>query len=125
MEFTGHEITPQVSQCSIWYANISGCCQGLCFVHKLRQINRVKGSESDLYSFTKRSGKPAAISHRAVREIGVSRHHRALIEAHSKAPSTSQHYYVEGFKGGLMWSPIMPTDAIPSDGGCKILQAEE
>jgi len=35
----------------------------------------------------------------------------ATIHGPPETPRTPQHYRMEGFKGGLNWSPIMPRDA--------------
>ena len=49
-----------------------------------------------------RTGKATAIRRTAVRGTGVS---QPLIEGPPEAPLTSQHYGIEGFKGGFQSGP--------------------
>ena len=68
-----------------------------------------------------RQEKTTAIRRIAVRETGVSRPHGGPIEGPPEAPRAPQRYRVEGFKGALNYSPIMPRDARPSDPEYKFI----
>ena len=46
----------------------------------------------------------------AVRDTGVSRHHKGPIEAYLKRLGQSQHYRFQGLKGALNYAPIMTRD---------------
>ena len=52
-----------------------------------------------------RSGETTPIRRIAVRENGVSRHHGGVFEGSLKTIRTSQHYRIEGFKGGPQLGP--------------------
>ena len=56
------------------------------------------------------------------RYTSVSRHHGGPIEGPSGTSRTSQHYRTDGFKGDLIWVPIMPKDASLADSKCNFFQ---
>jgi len=68
-------------------------------------INFKAGMSTGIYYLNIQAGKTAAIRRTAVREAGVSRHHRATIECPPETPPTSEHYRIEGFKGGPLIGP--------------------
>jgi len=55
--------------------------------------------------FLVQTGKTTPIRRTAVRETGVSWHHGGLIEGPHEIPHISQHYRIEGFKGGPQLGP--------------------
>ena len=65
-------------------------------------------------------GQTTTIRRIAVRETSIFCHHGVLIEVHSEAPRTSQHYHIEEFKRARNWSPIMPRDAVLPDSECEL-----
>jgi len=67
--------------------------------------------------------KKTAIRRIAVRETGVSRHHGGSTKGPPKPIGPSQHYRIEGFKGGPQLVPIMPRDAFLSDNRCYFSQS--
>ena len=52
------------------------------------------------------TGKATAIRPIAVRETGISRHHVGRIKGLLKHLGLSQHYHIEGFKGGRSRPPL-------------------
>ena len=58
-------------------------------------------------NYANRQKKNTMIRRTAVRETSVSRHHEGSIEG----SGISEHYGIEGFKGGLNLIPILPRKA--------------